>query len=366
MRPRVNSEPSSPGARLCAFVASRKVNPLLWAVVVQSLLILATVWILVFRAPEEEVLFLPVDAAQVQPQALRRQSLFAQMARSAGDAALHSLAAVEPPLALPVTTAAGSGDLALAAGIDAFSPFAESFAGSYAYAALAAPGGDGGTGEGIGTALEASAPVSFFGIEERAERYVILLDTSNSMFVRSRGGTRYFYDYGRIKEETCRLLQGFNANTLFNVIVYEGGAWAWQEHLQVASGAVREQAQAWVRGIGENPSLSIRDRRGQGPLLQEGGGTRLDTALKLAFGHYDPEVVFIVTDGEINSIPGGRISEERIVGLIRSLRTAQTEPARIHVVHFQTAQMREVELQTLRAIAREGRGRFTAIAAPER
>lgn len=364
VRPPVDSEPSPPASRLRVLIASRKVNPLLWAVLVQSLLILATLWILVFRAPEAEVVFLPVDTAQVQPQALKRQSLFMQMTRSGSDAALHSLAAAEPSLAVPAVLTGT--DRTFTQKVDAFSPFADGFALSHSYGMSAAEAASGGAVESLTALLEVSAPVSFFGIKERAARYVILLDTSNSMFVRSRAGTRYVYDFGQIKEETCRLLEGFNANTLFNIIVYEGGAWAWQEHLQVASGAVREQAQAWVRGIGENPSLWIKDRKGEGPLLQEGGGTRLDTALKLAFAHYDPEVVFIVTDGEINSIPGGRITEERIVGLIRSLRAEQTQPARIHVVHFQTAQMRDVELQTLRAIAQEGRGRFTAVTASER
>lgn len=331
----------------------------------QGLLILATLWILVFRAPQQEVLFLPVNTAEVSAQPLPKQTLLAQMARSYGSAALHNISEAPAPLPLPDAIATVSAaDSAFTAPSGLFSPLAGSHMLNTGLTGTDLAATD--SLQTIGDALSASQPVSFFGIEERAERYVILLDTSNSMFVRSRSGTRYVYDFGQVKEETCRLLQSFNANTLFNIIVYEGGAWAWQQDLQAASLPVRQSAQAWVRAIGENPSLSIRDRKGLGPLLQEGGGTRLDTALKLAFGSYDPEVVFIVTDGEINSIPGGRITEESIVGLIRSLQAQQALPARIHVVHFKTAQMREVELQTLRAIARQGKGRFTEIIATER
>lgn len=356
----------APGAsglrRLLIFATRRKINPLLWALLAQSLLVLATLWILVFRAPPQEVLFLPVQAPAASALPLPRQSLLADSARSAHAAALSHLAEYAAPLpAVADTHAPAHADFATA--MATFSPLANA---SFGEAFSAATADASGIAQALGEHLSATQPVSFFGIEEQAERYVILLDTSNSMFVRSRGGTRHTYDFSEVKEETCRLLQSFNANTLFNLIVYEGGAWAWQQELQAATAPVREQAQHWVRTLGESPSLSIRDRRGQGPLLQEGGGTRLDTALKLAFSTYDPQVVFIVTDGEINSIPGGRITEETLVGLIRALQAAQAQPARIHVVHFKTAQMREVELQTLRAIARQGKGRFTEIVATER
>lgn len=347
---------------LFAFARSRKVNPLLWALLVQGMLILATLWILVFRAPPEEVRFLPVQTPGANARPLPRQSLLAQMARESSAVALHDLAADKAVLPAPL-----QGDIfpsaAATPSLELFSPFTDLHSNDTFLAATPAAAH---SGTFITEALSASEQVTFFGIAEKAQRYVILLDTSNSMFVRSRAGIRYFYDFSAVKEETARLLDSLNANTLFNVIVYEGGAWAWQEHMQVASLPVREQAQQWVRNLGENPSLSIADRRGEGPLLREGGGTRLDTALKLAFQHYQPEVIFIVTDGEINSIPGGRITEETIIELIRSLQAQQTHPARIHVVHFQTAQMREVELQTLRAIAREGKGRFTQVLAAER
>lgn len=339
---------------------SRQFWPLLAAIGVQTALLLATAWILVFAAAPEPVRFTPVDTTAT-PRALERQALLAQMAR---------LQTAAPP------------DVFVVAPLDDISQtdFNVSESLLAATTALSAaltspPAAAEPTALSIGTtashwsaatdALEAVNAVRFFGIEEQAERYLILIDTSNSMFVRSRSGTRYRYNFGQIKEETTRLIDELNANTLFNLILYEGGAKAWQENLQPATAKWRKQAAQWVHAIGENPSLSIRDRRGDGPLLQEGGGTRLDTALKLAFSHYDPQVVFIVTDGEINSIPGGRIREEALVEQLHQLQAAQLQPARVHVIHYQTAQMREVELQTMQAIARQGRGKFVQIIAQE-
>lgn len=344
-------------------LAARRVNPLLWALSAWGLLLLATVWIIVFRAQPEPVRFVPTGTPQATPRALQTQSLLAQMARGGGLPATDLLAASAlaeaPDFILPESTEHSMGNA-----------FSASIAAGDLYGTSAWADSAAGTGTdwsaAIGNALSAAEPVEFFGIGERAERYLIVLDTSNSMFVRSRSGQRYRYNYGQIKDETARLLSSFSANTLFNLIVYEGGAWAWQQDLQVGSAPARQRAADWVRGLGENPSLSIRDRRGEGPLLLEGGGTRLDTALKLAFTHYDPQVVFIVTDGEINSIPGGRITEEALIAQLRALQAAQREPARVHVIHFQTAQMREVELQTMRAIARQGKGQFIQITAQER
>lgn len=218
---------------------------------------------------------------------------------------------------------------------------------------------------GLDAALEglpqAGSAVDLFGIRDAATRLVILVDTSNSMFERQRDGVKYRFDFGVIKDEVASLIQGLQPDTLFNLAIYEGGSLAWQPELVPASLANKQAAEAWLRGLSESPGASISSRRSPGVKLLEGGGTRLDTGLRQVFG-YEPQVVFIVTDGEINR-SGKRIGEDEILRIIRELQADLPERARLHVVHYRTAVSRDVELVTMRAIASRNGGRFRQVKA---
>lgn len=223
-------------------------------------------------------------------------------------------------------------------------------------------------GSGLGAALQGlnagSSDVSFFGIRESARRYMILIDSSNSMFERSRQGQLYRFDFKTIKNESNQLINKLNANTLFNVAIYEGGSLAWNEYMVPATVGNKQAATAWVNGLDENPNVSIGSRRSPGVKLMEGGGTRLDTGLKQAFG-FQPEVIFIVTDGEINRGNFDTITEDEILDLIKDLQEQLDEPARIHVIHYETAVARDREVDTMRSIASRNKGRFRKVEATE-
>jgi len=223
-------------------------------------------------------------------------------------------------------------------------------------------------GSGLGAALQGlnagASQVSFFGIREEARRYMILIDSSNSMFERTRSGQQYRFDFKTIKNEANKLIDKLNANTLFNVAIYEGGSLAWSEYMVPATVGNKQAATAWVNGLSEDPGVSIGSRRSPGIKLMEGGGTRLDTGLKQAFG-FQPEVIFIVTDGEINRGNFDTISEDEIVDLIKGLQETLDEPARIHVIHYETAISRDHEIDTMRAIASKNKGRFRRVKADE-
>ncbi|MGE9297010.1 MAG: vWA domain-containing protein [Puniceicoccales bacterium] len=223
-------------------------------------------------------------------------------------------------------------------------------------------------GSGLGSALlglnASSSQVSFFGIPEDAKRYMILIDTSNSMFERSRSGQLHRFDFTTIKDESAQLIEKLNANTLFNVAVYEGGSLAWSEFMVPATVDNKRNAIDWVRGLEEAPSRSISSRRSPGLRLMEGGGTRLDTGLKQAFS-FEPEVIFIVTDGEINRGNFKTIPKDEILDIIDGLQDQLAEPARIHVIQYETAVARDTEIDTMRSIASRNKGRFRKVSAKE-
>lgn len=223
-------------------------------------------------------------------------------------------------------------------------------------------------GSGLGSALAGlnagPSEVNYFGIRENAKRYVILIDTSNSMFERTRKGEQYRFDFSTIKDESVKLIERLNANTLFNVAIYEGGSMAWNSYLVPATIENKKTAVQWVRDIDENPNTSISGRHGSGPKLMEGGGTRLDTGLKQVFG-FEPEAIFIVTDGEINRGNFNTIPEDEILAIIDNLQDGLSERARIHVIQYETAVAKKEEVDTMRAIASKNRGRFRKVKAKE-
>jgi hypothetical protein len=236
--------------------------------------------------------------------------------------------------------------------------------------------GMGGTGSGM----------SFFGIQDTGKSVVIVVDTSNSMFSRSFKGEEHRFKFQTIKDQTTQLIDKLSINTRFNVVIYEGGAMAFAGENMPATDGNKASAREWVQGLDEDPATSIGRRQGDGPKLMEGGGTRLDTAMKQTF-KLQPEVIYIITDGEINrsggrgreededSKPrggsrnergeGNKITEREIVGLIEELQKGLPQPARIHTILYETHVTRTDEENAIRAIARRNEGKFRTVKAEE-
>jgi len=236
-------------------------------------------------------------------------------------------------------------------------------------------GAGAGSGSGAGGSGRGGSAVSFFGISDMATRVIIVVDVSDTMFDRQPG------KFNAVKSEAAKLIQGLGINTLFNVIIYEGGSVAMFPQPQPASDANKAKAAAWVQSVDGG-----RDKRGMsykgayskmGTGLYEGGGTRTDTALKQALS-MRPSTVFLITDGEMSRRGGApaqedkdddkqssEISESELLGIIKDLQAKMEDPARIHVVHFLTKAARDEEEKILRSVARRNDGRFKQVKAED-
>lgn len=240
--------------------------------------------------------------------------------------------------------------------------------------------GGAGTGQGYGSGRGGSKSnfnfdMKFFGIKDQGRNVVVLVDVSNTMFERVRRGQMYRFNFKTIKDETVKLIEGMNINALFNVVLYEGGAIAFAEQSVPATDANKAAAKAWVLGLDENPDTSISGRQSKGPKLMKGSGTRLDTGFELAF-RMNPDLIFLITDGEINR--GGydaTIPEKEMIDIIEGLQKEQRKArgdesedaeARIHVIQYMTTIAKPNEVSTLRAIARRGHGRYRTLTAEEK
>jgi hypothetical protein len=232
-------------------------------------------------------------------------------------------------------------------------------------AVMAASGGTGAAGDGQGGD---GSGTNFFGIQDVARNVVIVVDTSDTMFVRSLEGKKHRFQFSEIKEETAKLINGLNPSSRFNVVIYEGGAMAFSAESFLATDANKEASAAWIRALGENPKASINTRPTQGPKLMEGGGTRLDTGLRQAF-QMKPDVIYLITDGQVTSPTGAiepRVIDREIRETLQELQMGLKTPARIHVVYYVTAVARAEEERRLRAIAANNHGQFIEVKATEK
>lgn len=228
-----------------------------------------------------------------------------------------------------------------------------------------------GTGSGSGTGLKGS-PVNFFGISDSATRVVITIDVSNSMFDRQPG------KFEAVKEQASKLVQGLSINTLFNIVIFEGGSVAMFPQLEPATDANKAKAQEWIRSVDggkEKQNMSYnRAYKRMGTGMYEGGGTRLDTALKQALG-MKPTSVFVISDGQIAKRPprdGGddqdnetEIEQEELLDMVKELQAQMEVPSRIHVIYFVTGKAKNEEEKKLRALARRNDGRFKQVEAAD-
>ena len=241
-------------------------------------------------------------------------------------------------------------------------------------AALAGAGA--GSGSGSGGGGKGGSAVSFFGVSDMATRVAIVMDVSDTMFDRQPG------KFDAVKQEAVKLVQGLGINTLFNIIIYEGGSVAMFPDMQPATDANKKKAADWIQSVDGG-----RDKRGMsyrgayskmGTGLYEGGGTRTDTALKQALG-MRPSTVFLITDGEMSRRGGpvgdqqddksggggGEIDERELLSIVGEGQEKLETPARIHVIHFLTKAARDEEEKTLRSVARRNDGRFRQVKAED-
>ena len=233
---------------------------------------------------------------------------------------------------------------------------------------LAAAAGDG-AGTATGGGGRGSA-VSFFGISDMATRVVIVVDVSDTMFDRQPG------KFEAVKAEAAKLIEGLGINTLFNVIIYEGGSVAMFPEPQPATQSNKAKASEWIAKVngGRDKNMSYKSTYSKmGTGLYEGGGTRTDTALKQALS-MRPSTVFLISDGEMSRhVPTSRefgfdsskIEERELLGMIKDLQEELEEPARIHVIHFLTTEARKEEEDLLKTLSRRNEGRFKQVEAED-
>jgi hypothetical protein len=228
-----------------------------------------------------------------------------------------------------------------------------------------------GAGAGVGTGGGGrGSAVSFFGISDMATRVIIVVDVSDTMFDRQPG------KFEAVKAEAAKLIEGLGINTLFNVVIYEGGSVAMFPDPQPATESNKKKAADWITKVngGRERNISYKNTyQKMGTGLYEGGGTRTDTALKQALS-MQPSTVFLISDGEMSrnmqtskefGFENSKIEERELLNMVKDLQEELKEPARIHVIHFLTTKARKEEENLLKTLSRRNDGRFKQVEAKD-
>lgn len=223
---------------------------------------------------------------------------------------------------------------------------AASLAGAAGFGNAAGLTGGGGTGSGM----------SFFGIRDKGQSVVILIDVSTSMFSRTAD---YDFDTGklvrtgreqkfqRIRDEAIALVDGLDVNARFGIIRWSGSARPWKEELVPATDENKRLAKEHIQN--EVDANTAKPRGGRP------GGTRHDYALEELF-KLDPEIAFMLTDGNATrSVPGQGlevIQEDELTDMVAKQKEEKGRVPKIHTIYYVNADDKREEERMLRSLAR--------------
>ena len=237
---------------------------------------------------------------------------------------------------------------------------------SAAGGAFGAPGSGGGSRGGTGT----GAQINFFGIRDKSSSVVVMIDVSDSMFIRT-GDAEYnkgLLKHGKeqsfqaVRDEAIKLIESLGPNINFGIVRWSGGAYSWKPQL--------------VPGTDENKKAAIEhiqnevDLKSARPNKGRPGGTRHDYALEEAFS-LKPETIYMLTDGNATAAqPGGggltSIPAEELFEVTEAGQKGLTKRAKLHIIYYLNGKEKADEKQMLMSLAARNSGQFREVVAPGR
>lgn len=181
-------------------------------------------------------------------------------------------------------------------------------------------------GEGFGAMdFGSDLSFSFLGVNEAAERVVIAFDISLSVVndMRSVGQS-----IERVRDETDRLISELSALVEFGLVQFARNHCWFREELLPATAGVREQARQWLR-------REFRTDGRAGPDWRRGQPYNGIQAVLAEVFAYQPEVVFIVSNGRFFRSPGNeQVPWDELAADLRRLQRQLPTPARIHFIGY--------------------------------
>jgi len=293
------------------------VGALFLAVVIQVVLVSVTVFVVVLvPSQKEDPQFSAKKTIYLPQRSLEHKMAVAEFQQAAQSPMQMERIQVERmvPSALPQLPEMPSMDFTPVTP-DSPSPISSSLFGN---------AGLGGMMEGL---VGEASSISFLGIEDSASRVLIVIDVSDSVVTAMEDSGMPVND---IKNETIRLIEELNANTLFNLIQHSRQYISFQSSLIPATSSNKGAAVEWIREK-VRPGASLRGEKYDG---EDGFAAVMEAAFDM-----EPEVIFILSDGSYQRTgPSGRgyetITWKEIEDRIEDRQEQLAKEARLHTIGF--------------------------------
>lgn len=199
--------------------------------------------------------------------------------------------------------------------------------------------GLGGNGDGKG--------MSFFGMQAKGERIVLLFDVSSSVVNKALS---LGVPLNQVKEETLKLIEGLPITAKFSMIQFTQNYKSFSPGLLAATDGNKNRARVWVnqewvesgtmsgRGVVSNP-------RGLAAVLEE--------TFKM-----QPDLIFLISDASFQWRIGGGISDIPYADLKRLLAKLQADLATPAVIKFIGFQPKSEDAKEWKRLIRRSGGEF--------
>ncbi len=187
---------------------------------------------------------------------------------------------------------------------------------------------DSGLMQGLGNLSTATSTASFFGLEDNAQKVVIIVNTSASVM---RKASRRGVSIQKIQDEVIEMIKGLESGTLFGIVQFSQGVRVFSEFLVPAISRNKASVSSWVReNLKGNPPVNFAS-------IYFGHEAAFESAFQL-----EPDVIFLVTDGVLNrrTVSNGKtsypvISYQKLSRSIDRLSRDVVKRPRVHVVGFE-------------------------------
>ena len=182
--------------------------------------------------------------------------------------------------------------------------------------------------------------ISILGVEDQAERFVIAVDISQSVV---NSMQKSGVDIHSIREETEKLIGTLNSNTLFGLIQFSRQYDLFADYLVPATRANKAAALEWLRREFRTTGSS-----GRGWIRRDPNG--IQSVLHIAFS-LEPDVILVISDASFQrdhpkkayeNVPWDELGRD-----VKRRQDSLARPARIHFIGFGVKEEHGREMRSL-------------------
>lgn len=202
---------------------------------------------------------------------------------------------------------------------------------------------------GLGGLKIEPSKISMLGISDEAERFVIAFDISTSVVNNmSKAGM----DITRVREETAKVIQKLNANTLFGMVQFSRNYDTFKEYLVPATKENKEAALQWL----QNEFVTTGSSQ---PGWTRGNPNGIQSVMRKVF-EMQPDAIILVSDASFQrSADGSQFGQDvpwdELADNIEAYQKTLPAAASIHFVGFG---VNSDNAKEMRRLARNNNGKY--------